>query len=52
MDSAVSIIGVVITALVVINTALTGFCYYRMVYRHRQSLKTVRSGTTVSGISF
>jgi hypothetical protein len=48
MDDSTSIIGVVITSIVVLITIATGILYYLVVYRYRKQQKPVVSDTNIS----
>jgi len=48
MDDSTSIIGIVITSIVVLITIATGILYYLIVYRHRNQEKQVADDTNSS----
>jgi len=48
MDDSTTIIGIVITSIVVFVTIVTGVLYYIIVYRHRKQQKQVADDTSIS----
>ncbi len=48
MDDSTTIIGIVITSIVIFVTIATGVLYYLIVYRHRKQQKQVADNTSIS----